>query len=229
MARIDPEKLRDPERIFVAGSLRAARRVEEWLTMAGVDYAVQVEPFGRTVLFRTIRNGAAFYVTSSQAKYCREQLAITGLKDGVVDDRALPTAVPSMIAIHAAPRALRAISKAGRQLARKRAECPRRQLAEFSHSTRFLGLISVGSKTGIYSGRTDVRSDVGDSLAANYDDLIRQHRAGRGAEHPPGANRRQRFLRRRAREAGNRQRETQAPLESVEPLEPLVRNRLFQY
>ena len=87
MARIEPEELRDPERIFVAGSLRAARRVEEWLTMAGVDYAVQVEPFGRTVLFRTIRNGAAFYVTSSQAKYCREQLAITGLKDGVVDDQ----------------------------------------------------------------------------------------------------------------------------------------------
>ena len=87
MARIDPEELRDPERIFVAGSLRAARRVEEWLTMAGVDYAVQVEPFGRTVLFRTIRNGAAFYVSSSQAKYCREQLAITGLKDGVVDDQ----------------------------------------------------------------------------------------------------------------------------------------------
>jgi hypothetical protein len=87
MARIKPEELRGPERIFVAGSLRVARRVEEWLTMAGVDYAVQVEPFGRTVLFRTVRNGAAFYVTSSQAKYCREQLAITGLKDGVVDDQ----------------------------------------------------------------------------------------------------------------------------------------------
>ncbi len=87
MARIEPEELRDPERIFVAGSLRVARRVEERLTMAGVDYAVQVEPFGRTVLFRAIRHGAAFYVTSSQAKYCREQLAITGLRDGIVEDQ----------------------------------------------------------------------------------------------------------------------------------------------
>ena len=87
MGRIEPEELRDPERIFVAGSLRVARRVEEWLTMAGVDYAVQVEPFGRTLIFGTIRNGAAFYVTSSQAKYCREQLAIAGLKDEVVDDQ----------------------------------------------------------------------------------------------------------------------------------------------
>jgi hypothetical protein len=64
-----------------------ARRVEEWLKVTGVDYAVQVEPFGRTVLFGTIRNGAAFYVTSSQAKYCREQLAITSLRDGVVEDQ----------------------------------------------------------------------------------------------------------------------------------------------
>jgi hypothetical protein len=48
---------------------------------------VQVEPFGRTVLFGTIRNGAAFYVTSSQAKYCREQLAITSLRGGVVEDQ----------------------------------------------------------------------------------------------------------------------------------------------
>jgi hypothetical protein len=87
MARIEPEELHDPEPIFIADSLRVARRVEEWLAMAGVDYAVQVEPFGRTLLFRTIRNGAVFYVTSGRAKYCREHLAITAMRDGVVEDQ----------------------------------------------------------------------------------------------------------------------------------------------
>ncbi len=86
VARIEPDDLRDPERIFLATSLRIARRVEHWLTTAGVDYAVQVEPFGRSVLFRTIRNGAAFYVTSGQAAQCRQGLMITELAAGVVED-----------------------------------------------------------------------------------------------------------------------------------------------
>ena len=86
VARIEPDDLRDPERIFLATSLRIARRVEHWLTTAGVDYAVQVEPFGRSVLFRSIRNGAAFYVTSGQAAQCRQGLMITELAAGVVED-----------------------------------------------------------------------------------------------------------------------------------------------
>lgn len=85
MARIELEELRDPERIFIAGSLRMARRVEEWLTMAGVDYGVQVEPFGRSLLFNTLRMGAAFYVTSGQAAYCRQQLTAAGVGGGVVE------------------------------------------------------------------------------------------------------------------------------------------------
>jgi hypothetical protein len=87
MGRIESEELRDPERIFVARSLRLARRVEEWLTTAGVDYVVQVEPFGRSLLFQTVRNGAAFYVAAGQAEYCRRQLSATGLAAGVVEDQ----------------------------------------------------------------------------------------------------------------------------------------------
>lgn len=86
MARIEAEELRDAEQIFMSGSLRMARRVEEWLTTAGVDYAVQVEPLGRSVLFRTLRMGAAFYVTSGQAAYCRQELTVAGLGRGVIDD-----------------------------------------------------------------------------------------------------------------------------------------------
>ena len=87
MGRIEPDELRDPERIFVAGSVRVARRVEEWLTSVGVDYVVQVEAFGRSAVFNTVRNGAAFYVTSGQAAYCREQLTATGVGGGVVEEQ----------------------------------------------------------------------------------------------------------------------------------------------
>ena len=85
MARVEPEQVRDPERIFAARSLRVALRVEEWLTAAGVDYAVQVEPIGRSLLFRTERMGAVFYVNAGQAAYCREQLTAAGLDNGLVE------------------------------------------------------------------------------------------------------------------------------------------------
>lgn len=85
MASVEPEQVRDPERIFVAGSLRLALQVEEWLTAAGVDYAVEVEPIGRSLLFRTERMGAVFYVNAGQASYCREQLTAAGLGGGVVE------------------------------------------------------------------------------------------------------------------------------------------------
>lgn len=85
MARIEPEALDDPERIYIAGSLRVALEIEEWLTTAGVDYAVQVEPFARSLLFGRLRMGAAFYVTSGQAAYCRERLIAAGFAGGVVE------------------------------------------------------------------------------------------------------------------------------------------------
>jgi len=84
MARIDAEDLRDPELVFVAAALRMALRAEECLTHAGVNYAVQVEEIGRTLLFRRVRMGAAFYVDSSQAAYCREQIIAAGFGRGVV-------------------------------------------------------------------------------------------------------------------------------------------------
>jgi hypothetical protein len=84
VARIEAEDLDDPQRIYIAGSLRVALRVEEQLTTAGVDYAVQVEPYGRSLLFNRLRMGAAFYVASGQAAYCREQLVAAGLGGGVV-------------------------------------------------------------------------------------------------------------------------------------------------
>lgn len=85
MARVEPEQLRDAERIVVARSLRLALRLEEWLTAASVDYAVQVESIGRSLLFRTERMGAVFYVNAGQATYCRDQLTAAGFGRDVVE------------------------------------------------------------------------------------------------------------------------------------------------
>jgi hypothetical protein len=84
MPPIDIEDLAEPERVFVAASLRMAKRAEEALTQAGVHYAVEVEEIGRTLLFRSVRMGAVFYVSASQAAHCRQRLMAEGF-DGVVD------------------------------------------------------------------------------------------------------------------------------------------------
>jgi hypothetical protein len=85
MARIEPEQLRDAERVFIARSLRIALRAEESLTTAGVDFTVQTESIGRSLLFGTERIGAVFYVNAGQASYCREQLTAAGLGSGIVE------------------------------------------------------------------------------------------------------------------------------------------------
>lgn len=86
MARIEPDSLADPERVYIAATLRDALLVEEFLTTAGVDYAVQVEQF-TTSLFFGARHGAAFYVASSQAAYCRSHLISHGFDRGVVTEQ----------------------------------------------------------------------------------------------------------------------------------------------
>ena len=86
MARVESETLANWELagVFMAETLHEARRVEELLTHRGVDYVVQVELFGRT-FFGSPRYGATFYVTVSQAQYCRSALIAAGLELGVVE------------------------------------------------------------------------------------------------------------------------------------------------
>jgi hypothetical protein len=85
MAHVEPEDLQDLERVFIARTLRQARKVEDLLTEAGIDYAVQVEPYGRSLLFGTIRHGAAFYVAAAQGTHCRDLLIRAGFGKGVVE------------------------------------------------------------------------------------------------------------------------------------------------
>jgi hypothetical protein len=85
VAHVEPEDLQHLERIFIASTLRQARKTEELLTEAGVDYVVQVEPYSRSILFGTIRHGAAFYVAATYAAHCRDRLIGAGFGKGVVE------------------------------------------------------------------------------------------------------------------------------------------------
>ena len=73
--------------VFIAQTLREAQRVEALLSQRGVDYAVQVELFGYTLL-GSARYGAMFYVTNGQAEYCRSTLVAAGLELGVIEEDA---------------------------------------------------------------------------------------------------------------------------------------------
>ena len=87
MVRVDSDALshRELSRVFIAGTLREAQQVEELLTVSGVDYVVQVEPY-RASLFFGPRYGAAFFVGAEQADYCRFHLNAKGFSRGVLED-----------------------------------------------------------------------------------------------------------------------------------------------
>lgn len=82
---VEPEDREDLERIFIARTLRQAKKAEALLAEVGVDYVVQVEPYGRSFLFGSIRHGAVFYVARQQAARCREQLIRVGFAKGVIE------------------------------------------------------------------------------------------------------------------------------------------------
>jgi hypothetical protein len=86
MGRIEGDALRDPEQVYLAPTLGEAQKVEALLTSRGVDYATQVEELGRSTLFGSVRHAAGFYVTASQAEYCRNALTQAGFSHGIVPD-----------------------------------------------------------------------------------------------------------------------------------------------
>ncbi len=88
MARVALDNFADKEvaRIYLAGELAEARRVEEILSGYGINYAVEVEPYVRLSFFPSEYAGAAFYVLSGQADFCKRALFEAGLKAGIEDE-----------------------------------------------------------------------------------------------------------------------------------------------
>lgn len=87
MPRVEPTALEnhDLARVYIAGTLREAKDIEDLLTGNGINYVVQVEPYRASILFGP-RNGAAFYVTEEQSTFCRAQLAAAGFHRGLLDE-----------------------------------------------------------------------------------------------------------------------------------------------
>ena len=96
MARLDLYQFLDKElsRIYIAGELAEATRVEDILTRHDIDYAVEVEPYQKsalrvlTLFSSGVYAGAAFFVLSGQAAFARNALLAVGLTGGIQDDDA---------------------------------------------------------------------------------------------------------------------------------------------
>jgi hypothetical protein len=87
MARVEPTALENHNlaRVYIAGTLREAKDIEDLLTGNGINYMVQVEPYRASILFGP-RNGVAFYVIEEQATFCRAQLSAAGFHRGLLDE-----------------------------------------------------------------------------------------------------------------------------------------------
>jgi hypothetical protein len=75
--RQDPDYFgeREMELIYIAKRLKDALRVEDLLTRAGIDYAVETDTYQGGVMFLTERTGAFFYVLPEVGERAREILA----------------------------------------------------------------------------------------------------------------------------------------------------------
>ena len=60
--------------VFIARTLKNALRVEEVLTAAGVDYAVETDHYSAGFIFRRQRVGAFFYVAAEDDQGARAVL-----------------------------------------------------------------------------------------------------------------------------------------------------------
>jgi hypothetical protein len=90
MPHRDPDDFdgHDCTRVYMAGRLREAKRVERTLDDQGIDYFVQVEVFRKMLLGVIPRDyhGAAFYVRVADAEASRRILSEASLKTGILED-----------------------------------------------------------------------------------------------------------------------------------------------
>jgi hypothetical protein len=80
--RRDPDYFgeREMDLIFIAKRLKDALRLEDLLTQAGIDYAVETDTYQGGVVFPTERTGAFFYVLPEVTQLSRDLLASNGMR-----------------------------------------------------------------------------------------------------------------------------------------------------
>jgi hypothetical protein len=71
--------------IYIAKKLRDALALEELLTAAGLDYAVEVDTYSGGLIFRTERTGAFFYVEEPQHERALSVMVEAGYKPVAVE------------------------------------------------------------------------------------------------------------------------------------------------
>ena len=78
----DPEFFEDAELalVYIAKRLKEALTIEEALTAAGLDYAVEADRYSGGLIFQTERVGAFFYVLPDKEEEARAILIGRGLK-----------------------------------------------------------------------------------------------------------------------------------------------------
>ena len=87
---LEPEAFGDQDvaRVYIAGRLSEAKRVESALSEKGIDYTVEIERFQARLLGILPREyeGVAFYVLSTNAVPARRILDEAGLRAGLVEE-----------------------------------------------------------------------------------------------------------------------------------------------
>ena len=88
MARFTLEEFneRQPELIYIAGSLTEAKEVEAVLHEKQIDYALNIEYFAKQSFLGGTYPGVFFYVSVHDAQDSREHLIFHGLTDTVAAD-----------------------------------------------------------------------------------------------------------------------------------------------
>jgi hypothetical protein len=71
---------REPILVYIAKRLRDALKLEEILTVAGIDYGVEADHFVGGVIFRRQRVGAFFYVPPESLEITRRVMLEHGYK-----------------------------------------------------------------------------------------------------------------------------------------------------
>ncbi len=80
--RREPEYFQDREveLVYIAKRLGEALKLEEALTAAGVDYAVETDQYFGGFIFQRVRIGAFFYVEKDGAEPARQVLVAHGYR-----------------------------------------------------------------------------------------------------------------------------------------------------
>jgi hypothetical protein len=80
--RREPEYFHEAELdlVYIAKRLGEALKLEELLTAAGIDYAVETDEYLGGVVFQNVRVGAFFYVMETSSEPARQILLANGYR-----------------------------------------------------------------------------------------------------------------------------------------------------